>query len=404
MDFHYKCIDCGAEYSREKMMYLCPQCSAERSKGEFQKGVLQVILDSEQLRKLNRTIYVDPSVFSPLPVFKPELYPVGNTPLIVPDNLRVETAFKNLYIKDDGKNPSGSLKDRASQLVASQAIVLGENRVSLASTGNAGSAMACAGASYGLDIVLFVPSTAPPAKLLQSVIYGANVIPINGTYDDAFRLSIEFTNAFGGVNRNTAYNPFTIEGKKSVSVEIYNQLNGNAPDIVYVPVGDGVIYAGVYKGFLDMMRAGFIEQIPRIIGVQSSGSNAIYRAYRTGQMLNIKEATTAADSISVASPANGRMVTNYLESCHGWMTEVSDEEILDAQLQLGREAGIFAEPAAATAWAGFIKDKDKLDKEQTVVILVTGTGFKDVRSFEKSIRIPQSIDPNIDEVKRVLCM
>jgi len=258
--------------------------------------------------------------------------------------------------------------------------------------------MACAGAALGLKVILFVPVTAPKAKLMQSVLYGATVIPIRGTYDDAFKLSIEYTQKFGGINRNTAYNPLTIEGKKTVSIEIFHQLGRNTPDVIFVPVGDGVIYAGVYKGFADLKAAGLIEKIPQIVGVQSTGSNAIAQAFQSGNMLAIKKAATNADSISVASPANGRMAVKFMRACRGWATEVSDAAISQAQLQLCREAGVFVEPAAAAAWAGFLKDRAKINSDKKVVVLLTGLGFKDLAAVEKMVKIPEAVEPDLDSI------
>ena len=401
MKFWYKCIDCGAEYSSDKIIYLCPKCEKEQKPDEFQKGVLQTKLDPDYLKSLSRKSEICPDDYSVYKIPHSESYPVGNTPLISPESLRQKTGFKHLYFKNDSTNPSGSLKDRASKLIAAQAMHFKEKVIALASTGNAGSAMACAGAAYGLDIVLFVPESAPKAKLIQSLLYGAKVIPIKGTYDDAFKLSIEFTNMYGGINRNTAYNPLTIEGKKTVSIEIYNQLKCNPPDIVYLPVGDGVIYSGVYKGFSDLREAGLIENIPQIVGVQSVGSNAISRAFQTGKMKAIESANTIADSISVASPACGRMVVKFLKICNGWMTEVTDDEISRAQLQLCRDSGIFVEPAAAASWAGFLKDSAKLDKDKTIVVLLTGIGFKDMKAVENIMSIPDSIKPEIEEVEKL---
>ena len=401
MNFNYKCIDCGVEYPSDKIIYLCPKCEEEQKPDEFQKGVLQTKLDPVYLKSLSRKTLVSPDDYSVYKIPHSESYPVGNTPLISPESLRQKTGFKHLYFKNDSTNPSGSLKDRASKLIAAQAMHFKEKVIALASTGNAGSAMACAGAAYGLDIVLFVPESAPKAKLIQSLLYGAKVIPIKGTYDDAFKLSIEFTNMYGGINRNTAYNPLTIEGKKTVSIEIYKQLNKTAPDIVYLPVGDGAIYSGVYKGFSDLREAGFIENIPQIVGVQSVGSSAISRAFQTGKMKAIESANTIADSISVASPACGRMTVEYLKICKGWTIEVTDDEISKAQLQLCCDSGIFVEPAAAASWAGFLKDSAKLDKDKTIVVLLTGTGFKDMKAVENIVSIPDSIKPEIKEVEKL---
>jgi len=399
VNYKYRCIDCGTEYSHKNLQYLCKKCSSENSSKTFQKGILKTIIDTSFLQSLKNKKNVIPDDFQ---VYNLNDFPVGNTPLISSAILSKKTGFRSLYLKNDGLNPSGSLKDRASYLIAAQTSELGEKRIVLASTGNAGSAMACIGAAVGLEVILFVPETAPKAKLLQSILYGAKVIPVKGTYDDAYKLSIEFTSKYGGINRNTGYNPLTIEGKKTVSIEIFNQLSRFAPDYVYVPVGDGVIYSGVCKGFEDLYISGLIEKVPQIIGVQSNGSNAIYRAIQSGSLNILEKANTIADSISVQSPSCGRMVINYAKQYNGWMTEVSDNEILDAQIQLCKDSGIFVEPAAAASWAGFLKNSKKLDKNSVVVILLTGTGFKDIEAVEKSVKIPKSINPKLSEVEKVL--
>ncbi|MFA5729239.1 MAG: threonine synthase [Candidatus Neomarinimicrobiota bacterium] len=398
LKYAYRCTDCGAEYPDDSIRYLCEKCARDQVTGEFQKGVLETVLDPEYLASLKDKLAVTAEDFLVYQLPDAAAYPVGNTPIVAPEILRKKYNFPNIFLKNDSANPSGSLKDRASALVAVQALHHNEKTVVLASTGNAGSAMACAAAALGLKVILFVPATAPKAKLMQAVLYGATVIPIRGTYDDAFKLSIEYTRKFGGINRNTAYNPLTIEGKKTVSVEIFNQLGQNSPDVVFVPVGDGVIYAGVYKGFADLKAAGLIDKIPQIIGVQSTGSNAIVKAFQTGKMLAIDKAVTLADSISVASPANGRMAVKFMRACHGWATEVSDADISQAQLQLCKEAGVFVEPTAAAAWAGFLKERDKLDPSQKIVILLTGLGFKDLAVVGKMVVIPEAIEPDLDVI------
>lgn len=263
--------------------------------------------------------------------------------------------------------------------------------------------MSCAGAAYGLDIILFVPETAPANKLMQSVLYGATVVPVKGSYDDAFALSIAYTDRFGGINRNTAYNPMTVEGKKSVSIELFLQMGRTVPDVVYVSVGDGCIYAGVCKGFIDLYRAGLINSVPSVVCVQSTQSNAISQAWQTGNFTDV-QATTRADSISVSSPANGRMAVRYINETKGWSVEVSDEEILAAQLELTRDSGVFVEPAAACAWAGFQKDHEKLlakyGESVSVCVLLTGTGFKDMAVFDGRISLPESIENSVEAVER----
>lgn len=264
--------------------------------------------------------------------------------------------------------------------------------------------MSCAAAAYGLQVILFVPETAPLNKLMQSVLYGATVVPVKGSYDDAFALSIAYTDEFGGINRNTAYNPMTVEGKKSVAIELFLQRGGSIPDVVYIPTGDGCIFAGVYKGFSDLKAAGLTNRIPHLVAAQSQESAAIAKAWKTGDFSPLPSAMTRADSISVSNPANGRMAVRYISESEGWATEVEEGAILEAQLVLAKDAGIFVEPAAACAWAAFEYDhemiKERLGSRADVCVLLTGTGFKDMAVFDGRIEIPEAIEATTEAVRR----
>ena len=385
-------------------MYQCPECSKENDGKTFPKGNLIVKLDKEVLEKARKKDHVTPNDFYPYPSEDENEYPIGITPLMAPRRLQKETGMKNLFFKLDSQLISGSFKDRASYEVALQAKALGEKKIALASTGNAGAAMSAVGAAMDLDIILFVPYTAPINKLMQSVLYGAKVIPVKGTYDDAFKLSIEYTKLHGGINRNTAYNPMTIEGKKSISIELFEQLGRKAPDAVYVPVGDGCIIAGVAKGFSDLLEAGLIEKMPRMICCQSEQSAAISNSVEKGDYSEF-DATTRADSISVGLPANGRMAGEYVKASKGWCVRVSDEDILSSQIDLTSKAGVLAEPAAACAWAAFKKDKERLKKEvgedALAVVLLTGSGFKDMKAFDGRVSMPPAIENSVEEVAKL---
>ena len=385
-------------------MYQCPECSKENDGKTFPKGNLIVKLDKEVLEKARKKDHVTPNDFYPYPSEDENEYPIGITPLMAPRRLQKETGMKNLFFKLDSQLISGSFKDRASYEVALQAKALGEKKIALASTGNAGAAMSAVGAAMDLDIILFVPSTAPINKLMQSVLYGAKVIPVKGTYDDAFKLSIEYTKLHGGINRNTAYNPMTIEGKKSISIELFEQLGRKAPDAVYVPVGDGCIIAGVAKGFSDLLEAGLIDKMPRMICCQSEKSAAISNSVELGDYSEF-DATTRADSISVGLPANGRMAGEYVKASKGWCVRVSDEDILSSQIDLTSKAGVLAEPAAACAWAAFKKDKERLKKEvgedALAVVLLTGSGFKDMKAFDGRVSMPPAIENSVEEVAKL---
>jgi len=399
--FRYRCTDCNTSYARDEVRYLCPECGKSYHPGIPLKGVLEVVFDYEAIQRNFDTKHPDWNLFCAVePEFHPPLA-VGNTPLLKTDKLGAELGLTNLWVKNDGLNPSGSLKDRASFLVVAEARRLGEKRIVAASTGNAASALAAVCASTDREALIFVPEKAPKAKLVQMVLYGAKVIPVKGTYDDAFRLSLEYTEKRGGLNRNTAYHPLTIEGKKTAGLEIWAQLDFQVPDAILVSVGDGVILAGLHKAFVDLQRAGIIARFPKLIGVQAESSDAIHNYIQTGQYADAVNPTTRADSISVSCPSNAHWARRAVLETEGCSVVVSDAEILEAQAQMARTTGIFAEPAAATAAAGLVKlqqGPQRLHQGARIVILATGHGLKDVEATLSRISIPSAIEPVLEAV------
>ena len=332
--------------------------------------------------------------------------------------------LQNLYVKDDGRNPSGSFKDRASAIAIARARETHRETVATASTGNAAAALAALGASASLATVIFVPRSAPQAKIAQLLVYGSRVLAVDGSYDDAFDLCVSACKEFGWYNRNTGYNPYMTEGKKTVSFEIAAQLAESsdsstrteynrfpppftAPDSVFVSVGDGSIIGGVYKGFWELHTLGWIERVPRIFGVQSSGSAAIHNAWRDG--LEIPEpvtAATAADSISVNEPRDAAKALRAVRQSRGAFLLVDDDAILQAILPLARLGSVFAEPAGATALAGLqtAVKHDLLDPSETVVAISTGSGLKDVPAAMRIAGEPTVIPPTLDAVAMGLGM
>ena len=311
---------------------------------------------------------------------------VGNTPLYeinIPENR--QPAHKLLF-KDDSQNPTYSYKDRASNLVSAVAKERGINTIIAASTGNAGSSLAGIGAAQRQKIIILVPEKAPIAKLVQIAMYGAEIIPVSGSYDDAFDLSVQATAELGIYNRNTAYNPFTIEGKKTAAYEIYSQLGKTLPDRIFVPVGDGCIIAGIYKGFEDLLKTGIIDHIPEIISVRAENPETI------------------ADSISVKIPRNYYMSNQFLKKYNGISIMVSDHSILQAGSELAARFGLFAEPAAAAAYAGYVKYlmEYQLEKNSRNVVLLTGSGLKDIKAASAMINIPKSIEPDLAPLRKKL--
>ncbi|HRX32416.1 MAG TPA: threonine synthase [Tenuifilaceae bacterium] len=403
--FLYKCIDCGKEYTPSPQLYLCPTCSKANTPTQPPHGVLKVIFDFESLKRNHQGISEN-NYLKLLPIQSYESMPplrVGKTPLYKFHKLDNQELPFNLLVKDDSQNPTFSFKDRASAIVSAYAKENGINTIVAASTGNAGSSIAGICASQAQKAIVMVPKSAPVAKLTQIVMYGATIVPVNGTYDNAFDLSIEATQKFGWYNRNTAFNPLTIEGKKTVAFEIFDQLKGNLPDRIFVPVGDGVIISGVYKGFEDLLTIGLIDKIPTIVAVQAEGSSNIVGNLLSEQFES-KPSNTIADSISVDIPRNFFMAKDFIKKYHGEGITVTDDEILKASSKLSRNTGIFAEPAAIASFAGLLKywKNGKLPANSNNMILLTGSGLKDLKSVSSLVNIPKPIEPNLEDLDKLI--
>ena len=397
--FQYRCTTCGRAFSRDEVRYLCPECGPSYRPGMPLVGVLEVVFDYAAIRAAFNPAQPDWNLFCAV---EPEFHPpilVGNTPLSPVARLGAELGLPSLWVKNDGLNPSGSLKDRASYLVVAEARRLGMDLIVAASTGNAASALAAVCASTDVKALIFVPETAPKAKLVQMVLYGATVVPVKGTYDDAFALSLEYTAKRGGLNRNTAYHPLTIEGKKTAGLEIWAQLGYQVPEAILISVGDGVILGGVAKAFQDLKRAGLIDRLPRLIGIQAESSDAIHRYVQSSVYSDAANPTTRADSISVTCPSHAHGARKAILESGGATLTVTDAEILEAQALLARRSGIFTEPAGATALAGLIKlqaGEQRLSTDAPVVILATGHGLKDVEAPLSRISIPAAVEPRLE--------
>ena len=406
--FYYQCVDCEKKLEANGVRYLCPDCGSKNDTTHPPKGVLKLVYPYEEIRKrrpdfanLKANHFLD---LLPIESIK-SLPPLrsGNTPLYAMPQLNHKTLSSRVFIKDDSQNPTYSFKDRASTLVSAFAKEYDIDTIVAASTGNAGSSLAGICASQHQKAIIMVPEKAPLAKLTQILMYGATIVPVKGTYDDAFDLSIEATREFGWYNRNTAFNPLTIEGKKTVSFELFDQLNSQVPDRIFVPVGDGVIISGVYKGFEDLLKMGYIQKMPTIVAVQSFGSDNIVRNL-TNDTFEMKPSHTVADSIAVDIPRNFYMAKQFLHKYKGEGLTVDDNTILKASAQLSKNTGLFAEPAAATAFAGFLNylENNRLEANSINVVLSTGSGLKDLQAIQQIISIPEAINPELSELKKLL--
>lgn len=373
----YRCIECGREFDPGDLNYLCPDCSRDYEPGMPLKGVLEAVFDYKKIarswaRKPDIRLFsaVDPKFYPPLPV--------GNTPLYKPASLS-SLQSSNLSLKLDSQNPSGSFKDRASQLVVADAVQKGINEIVAASTGNAASSLACLAASVGKKAVIFAPASAPPAKLIQIQVHGATLHKVKGSYDDAFKAALEYTHNHKCLCRNTGYHPLTVDGKKSGGLEIFLQNGQKVPDWIVIPVGDGVILTGIYKAFLDLQRAGLCNRLPKLLCVQAESSDAITSYWETGVYRDATSPQTRADSISVKTPALAHWAVLALRETAGKAIRLSEPEIVKAQHGLANKWGVFAEPSSAATLAGLQKAREQgwIKDRESVVLLITGHGLKD---------------------------
>ena len=407
----YRCFACSAEQAADYAGFECPSCG----------GNLEVTYDyaaaAEELAsgfgESPRDLFRYQAL---LPVHKPQSpFPlrIGGTPLYQASRLGQQAGLTRLYLKDDSRNPSASLKDRASAVTLCRAMDIGASVVSVASTGNAGSSLACLCAALGMKAVVFVPESAPAAKLTQLLSYGAQVLAVRGNYDDAFDLCLAASKEFGWFNRSNGFNPFTREGKKTCAFEIWEGLGGEVPDRVVVPTGDGNILSGIWKGWRDLKAVGLIDRLPKIDCAQSRSSAAIsqtvHRLRKNPEpvmdwskvTLDQVQASTIADSISVDQPRDGLAAVRAIIESGGEAITVPDSQILTALGEMSRFSGVFPEPAAATPWAAVkqMVDKKLIEPDERVVCLVTGSGLKDAARARQAAGEPVIIEPSLDAVR-----
>lgn len=331
-------------------------------------------------------------------------WPVGMTPVIDAPRLAAWAGVARLRIKDDGRNPTASFKDRASSIGVLRARQCGATNIACASTGNAASSLAGFAAMAGLTATIFVPQTAPEPKVTQLLIYGARVLRIRGTYAQAYDLCSAACERFGWYNRNCAINAYLVEGKKTCGLEIAEQCDADMPDWVVVSVGDGCTIAGVWKGLRQMHEIGCIDRLPRLLGVQAAGVAPVADAFERGRLPDRVDGTTFAESIGVAVPRNWRKAVAAVKQSGGAFVRVSDAAILDAMRSSGRLAGVFSEPAAAAAVAGLGEavSMSIIARSASVLAVSTGSGLKDIRAALTAAGAPIDVDPSMSAVEAAI--
>ena len=407
------CVVCGTSYPADFAGYVCPDHGDE--------GILDVQYDYDLIgSKLTRESLAENHNHTMwrygqlLPIAAGARVPpltVGGTPMYHAPRLASMAGVGRVLVKDEGRQPTASLKDRASAMAVTKAMEVDAEVVTTASTGNAAAALAGMAASVGLDTVIFVPASAPEAKIAQLLAYGSTVVLVEGSYGDAFGLCMEAAAEHGWYNRNTGYNPYMTEGKKTAGLEILEDLGWQAPDAIFVSVGDGSIIGGVHKAVKDALGLGWIDTAPRIFGIQAAGSDYLVQAFESGEDVLTKQpiaAETVADSISADLPRDRVKAMAAVTETNGAFLRVTDDEILAAIPELAQRSGVFAEPAGAAPYAGllaaskqgFVGDGDR------VVLLATGSGLKDVASAMRAVAAagakPIRIKPNLDALNAAL--
>ncbi|MDY3281108.1 threonine synthase [Dysosmobacter sp.] len=396
-----RCIRCGREYDAVPDLTTC-ECG----------GILDIVYDYDYIKtqltkeklaaRTERTMWRYRELLPVEETTAPTPLRVGWSPLYEESRLADRLGLGRLWVKDDGQNPTASLKDRASAMAVAKAGEAGAKTIACSSTGNAASSLAGNAAAAGLETFIFVPSRAPKGKVAQLLTFGATVISVEGSYEDTFELSKAAIDKWGWYNRNAAINPYLSEGKKTVALEIMEQLNWQVPDYIAISVGDGCTIAGLWKGLKDLYAIGFIDRLPRLISAQAEGCCPLNRAIAQGGDWHPMEENTLADSIAVGVPRNADKALMAIRESNGIAVNVSDAEIMAAQQLLGRTCGVFGEPAGVTGTAGVKKlcEQGILGREDTVVSVVTGNGLKDVANAIRACGDPITIPSDMELLQK----
>lgn len=410
---HAACMICGKTFQKGEFDYICPDHGNE--------GILDIKYDYDAIKKEFTKDQLGKNKDHSMWRYKPLLpvdenaivpnLPVGNTPLINIDSMAEAFGIRHLYIKDDGRLPTASFKDRASAIAVVKARQARAKIITTASTGNAAAALSGLCASMGQANVIFVPASAPRAKIAQLLMFGSKVVLVDGTYDDAFDLCLQVADEYGWYNRNTGFNPYMTEGKKTCSFEICEQLDWKAPDAIFVSVGDGCIIGGIHKGLKDLYEMGWIDKMPHLFGVQAEGSSFLYQAWKNNEDIISKppiKAATIADSISAGLPRDRIKALDAVNKTKGAFITVTDDQILKAIPNLACNTGVFAEPAGAATWAGLKKAAGRglIKSFEDVVVINTGSGLKDINAAMKSAQLTNlqcvTVEPSLNHFKKKL--
>ncbi len=406
MKTHQECINCGTKYNISDIVYFCRKCG----------DLLEVKYDFEELQeKLEKSNWRD----VPLSVWRyKDFMPIedfskivslneGGTGLHSCHKLGKQLGLLQLWVKNEGENPTGSFKDRGMTVGVSKAAELGAKNVICASTGNTSASLAAYAAKAGMRCTVLIPSgKIAYGKLAQAMIYGAKVLQIRGNFDQSLDMVLKISEKHRSIYLLNSINPFRVEGQKSLGFEVCDQLENKAPDRIVVPVGNAGNISAIWKGFTEFHRLGFISKLPKMTGIQAAGSAPIAQMIKTGakEMVPVEVPETVATAIRIGAPVSWKKAVNAIRNSGGTAETVTDEEILAAQKLLARTEGIFVEPASASSIAGLIKlvNNGIIHKDERVVCVTTGHGLKDPDTAIKMSEKPVEVDAEMSAIEDAL--
>ncbi len=403
---HQECINCKTTYGIDEIVYFCSKCG----------DILEIKVD---FNELTETLKTSDWKTKPLSVWRYRpLMPIhetaklvtlgeGGTGLHRSQRLGKELDLENIYIKNEGENPTGSFKDRGMTVGVTKAVELGVRHVICASTGNTSASLAAYAARAGIKCTVLIPSgKIAYGKLSQAMIHGAKVLQVKGNFDQALEFVFKLAEKHKDIYLLNSINPFRIEGQKSLGYEIIEQLNNESPDRIIIPVGNAGNISAVWKGFTEFYKLGYIKKLPKMTGIQATGSAPIAQAIKNNsdKIIPVENPETIATAIRIGAPVSWKKAVNAINESKGTAETVTDDEILDAQKILARIEGIFVEPASASSIAGLRKlvKNGLISKDERVVCITTGHGLKDPDTAIKQSEKPIEVDTEISAIEDAL--
>jgi threonine synthase len=406
LDHQLECIACKSIYEPSKVSYTCNKCG-DLLNIRYEYDYVRNLLDSSLWYSKDISVWKYADLL-PVNDFSRKIsLGEGGTGLHNCNRLGRYLRVQNLFVKNEGENPTGSFKDRGMTVGVTKAVEFGVKKVICASTGNTSASLAAYAAKAGIECIVLIPSgKIALGKLSQAMIHGTKVIQIEGNFDEALKIVIKLAELKEQLYLLNSINPYRIEGQKTLSYEVWNQLKNSVPDVVIVPVGNAANISAIWKGFTELEQLGFISDLPRMIGIQAEGAAPIFKAFKKGSMdiIPIKDPNTIASAIRIGSPASWKKALMSVKDSNGLIEAVNDKEIIESQKILAKMEGLFIEPASAASIAGLKKltESGEIDKNEKIICVATGHGLKDPNIVKNIVDRPMTSSKNLDDILQAI--